>query len=194
MNVEESNTPPRKSDQDFGAVAFPWYCIRTQPKREAIAAQQLPTLEGVTVFNPRIRHFRKTKEGPKITTESLFPGYIFASFDFWNTGKQVGFTRGVARIVRRTNLDPIIVPDAVMEGLFALSPDGIVRVGSPEFKIGDEVRIIAGVFSGLETQVVKIIPGTRRVAVLMQLLGQEQEIIVESAFVDFPENDPRRRL
>lgn len=194
MNVEESHKPPRDSDSESGAVAFPWYCVRTQPKREAVAAQQLPTLEGVRVFFPRVRYFRKTKEGPKISTEALFPGYIFASFDFWNAGKQVGYTRGVARIVRRSNLDPIIVPEAVMQGLFALAPDGIVRVGTPEFKVGDSVRVIAGVFVGLETEVVKVIPGTKRVAVLMNLLGQEQEVIVDAAFVDFPENDPRHRL
>lgn len=173
---------------------FPWYCIRAQPKREGLAAQQLPTLDGVRVFFPRVRYFRKTKTGTKQSTEALFPGYLFASFDFWELGKQVGFTRGVARIVRRSNLDPIIVPDAVMAGLMAMAPDGLVRVGTPEFKVGDEVKIIAGVFAGTDTKVVKLIPGGKRVAVLMQLLGHEQEVIVDPAHIDFPTIDPRSRL
>lgn len=174
--------------------SFPWYCLRAQPKREGLAAQQLPTLEGVQVFYPRVRYFRKTKTGPKMSTEPLFPGYLFASFDFWTNGKQVGFTRGVARIVRRSNLDPIIVPDAVIRGLMEMAPDGIVRVGTPDFKIGDEVKIIAGVFAGTETTVVKLVPGTKRVAVLMRLLGQEQEVVIDPEHIDFPETDPRKRL
>lgn len=175
-------------------TTHPWYCIRAQPKREGLAAQQLPTLDGVRVFFPRVRYFRKTKTGTKQSTEALFPGYLFASFDFWELGKQVGYTRGVARIVRRSNLDPIIVPDAVMAGMMAMAPEGIVRVGTPEFKVGDEVKIIAGVFAGTDTKVVKLIPGTKRVAVLMQLLGHEQEVIVDPAHIDFPDIDPRSRL
>ena len=171
-----------------------WYCLRAQPKRESLAAQQLPTLDGVTVFHPRVRYTRKTKTGMKTSTEPLFPGYLFARFDFWENGKQVGFTRGVARIVRRTNLDPIVVADDVMAGLFALAPDGIVPVGTPEFKVGDDVRIVAGVFAGTETRVLKLLPGTKRVAVLLRLLGQEQEIILDPGQIDFPGIDPRSRL
>lgn len=173
---------------------FPWYCLRAQPKREGLAAQHLPTLDGVTVFYPRVRYFRKTKTGPKVSTEPLFPGYLFASFDFWENGKQVGYTRGVARIVRRANLDPIVVPDAVIRGMMAMAPDGIVRVGTPEFKVGDEVKIIAGVFAGTETTIMKLVPGAKRVAVLMRLLGQEQEVMIDPKDIDFPATDPRSRL
>ena len=176
------------------ATRHPWYCLRAQPKREALAAQQLPTLEGVSVFFPRVRYFRKTKTGLRASTEPLFPNYLFASFDFWEQGKQVGFTRGVARIVRRSNLDPIVVPDDVMAGLFALAPDGLVRVGTPDFKVGDTVRVVAGVFEGTETTVVRLVPGTKRVAVLMRLLGQEQEVELDPGHVDFPDIDPRKRL
>jgi transcriptional antiterminator RfaH len=58
-----------------------WLCVRTQPKREHIAAGQLDLLEGVDVFSPRIRFKRRTPRGKVWFEESLFPGYIFARFD-----------------------------------------------------------------------------------------------------------------
>ena len=173
---------------------LPWFCIRAQPKRESLAANQLATLPGVRVFFPRVKFFRRGKDGPVAAQEALFPGYLFASFDFEESGKQVGYTRGVARIVRRTNLEPVEVPERVMRGLFELAPEGLVRVGEPEFKVGDAVRVVSGVFAGTETTVVRLLPGARRVAVLLSLLGQEQEVLLEPKDIDLPDTDPRKRL
>ncbi len=172
----------------------PWYCIRAQPKREALAASQLATLPGVRVFHPRVKFIRRGAQGLKAAQEPLFPGYLFASFDFLESGKQVGYTRGVARIVRRNNLEPAEVPAGVMAGLFALAPEGLVLAGDPEFKVGDAVRVISGVFAGTETTVTRLLPGERRVAVLLRLLGGDREIILESGHLDLPDADPRKRL
>lgn len=175
-------------------TSHPWYCLRAQPKREGVAAQQLATLAGVAVFHPRVRYTRKTKKGPAVSTESLFPGYLFASFDFMELGKQVGYTRGVARIVRRKSLDPVVVPDAVMAGLFALAPGGLVRIGDPEFKVGDEVKIVAGIFAGTDTTVVRLEPASKRIAVLVTLLGDSREILLDPKDIDLPRANPRHRL
>lgn len=179
---------------DTPPAAFPWYCLRAQPKREGVAAQQLATLDGVTVFYPRVSYIRRGPKGPAAATEPLFPGYLFAAFDFMELGKKVGYTRGVARIVRRASLDPITVPGPVMTGLFALAPDGLVRVGDPEFHIGDEVRIVAGIFAGTDTKIVRLEPASKRIAVLVSLLGDEREILLDAKDVDLPRPDPRHRL
>ncbi len=55
-----------------------WYCLRSQPKHEHIAAAHLRLLEGVTVFCPRIRFKRATRQGLVWVTEAMFPGYLFA--------------------------------------------------------------------------------------------------------------------
>lgn len=172
----------------------PWYCLRAQPKREGVAAQQLATLDGVTVFHPRVRYTRRTKKGPVVTMEPLFPGYLFAAFDFFSLGKQVGYTRGVARIVRRASLDPVEVPATVMRGIFELAPGGVVRVGDPEFRPGDAVRVVSGIFAGADTTVVRLEPATRRVAVLIALLGDTREVLLRPDELDLPQADPRRRL
>src|SRR5687768_2875491 len=57
-----------------------WFCLRSQPRHEHIAARQLAQMSDVEVFNPRIRFARPTRHGPAWVTESLFPNYLFARF------------------------------------------------------------------------------------------------------------------
>ena len=40
-----------------------WYCLKTQTKREAIAAAHLRELEGVEVFCPMLRYRKATRRG-----------------------------------------------------------------------------------------------------------------------------------
>ncbi len=169
-----------------------WFCIRVQPKRESLAAAHLPTLPGVEVFFPRVRYVRRTRRGPMQSTVPLFPGYIFAKFSRLDA-KQVGYTQGVAKIVRRGS-ELAEVPAAVMAELFALASDGVVRVGEPEFQIGQKIRIIAGVFLNTEAKIVKLAPAKKRVEVLLQFLGQERVVDVSFQEIDLPDSNPRKRL
>src|SRR5580658_9275398 len=77
-----------------------WYCLRSQPKHEHIAAAHLRLLEGVTVFCPRIRFKRATRKGLVFVTEAMFPGYLFARFELAEMHRQVRYTHGVRGIVR----------------------------------------------------------------------------------------------
>ena len=54
-----------------------WFCLRTQTKREHIAAAILDRLDEVEVFCPRISQVKKTRAGKKRFVEAMFPGYIF---------------------------------------------------------------------------------------------------------------------
>src|SRR5258708_21167493 len=58
------------------------FCLKAQPKREHIAAACLRQISEVEAFYPRM-HFRKrTNRGPVWFVESMFPGYLFARFDY----------------------------------------------------------------------------------------------------------------
>src|SRR5262245_8514765 len=59
-----------------------WFCLRSHPKHEHIAAGHLRAMEGVEVFNPRIRFVRSTRLGPAPVTEAMFPNYLFARFNW----------------------------------------------------------------------------------------------------------------
>src|ERR1039458_7771599 len=58
-----------------------WFCIRSQPKHEHIAAAHLKREPGIEVYLPRVRFKRATRRGPVWFTEAFFPNYLFARFD-----------------------------------------------------------------------------------------------------------------
>ena len=177
---------------DISPEEHPWFCLRAQPRREGIAAAHLPTLDGVRVFYPRVRYLRKTRRGPVRSVVALFPGYLFAQFDP-QLAKQVAYTQGVARIVRRGE-ELAEVPLAVMTDLFAMAPQGIVGLEEPEFKVGQTIRVIGGVFLGTETKIVRLAPAKQRVAILLEFLGQTQEVEIPLELIDLPDANPRKRV
>ena len=73
-----------------------WYCVKTQTKREHIAAEHLRTLEEVEVFCPRLRYRKATRRGKIWWVEALFPGYLLARFDLVANERAVTYTQGVA--------------------------------------------------------------------------------------------------
>src|SRR5262245_22523389 len=93
-----------------------WFCVRSQVKHEHIAAAHLARFDDVEVFNPRIRFARSTRKGPVWVTESLFPNYLFARFN-WKSGlSKVRYSAGVSHVVHFGSKWPT-VPDAVIEEL-----------------------------------------------------------------------------
>ncbi|MBE7157039.1 MAG: hypothetical protein INR62_01145, partial [Rhodospirillales bacterium] len=60
-----------------------WYCVRTQPRQEHVAAGHLRRLDEVEIFCPRIRLKKCQRNGSAVVvTEAVFPGYLFARFPF----------------------------------------------------------------------------------------------------------------
>src|SRR6202048_1668123 len=95
--MERTTTPRRKQTDDREPA---WYCLRSQPKHEHIAAAHLRLLEGVTVFCPRIRFKRATRQGLVWVTEAMFPGYLFARFELAEIHLRVRYAHGVSGIVQ----------------------------------------------------------------------------------------------
>jgi transcriptional antiterminator RfaH len=155
-----------------------WYCLRSRPKHEHIAAAHIRMAEGVTVFCPRIRFKRPTRQGLVWVTEAMFPGYLFAHFDLCAKHRQVRYAYGVTGIVQFGDRYPIIE-----EGALALLRDqtGAAEVKELTYDLsqGDHVKIVGGIFAGLETVVTQILSAKERVKVLMDFLGSQMEAEVE---------------
>src|ERR1039457_2085036 len=149
-----------------------WYCLRSQPKHEHIAASQLALEPGMEVYLPRIRFRRPTRNGPMWFTEALFPNYLFARFDLALHLRQVNAARGVRRVLHFGSLWPTI-PEAAIAELRAAIGDDEVHVINDELQIGETVRIAGGVFHGLAALVTRVVPGRERVAVLLEFLGRQ---------------------
>lgn len=152
---------------------LPWLCIKTQTKREHIAAAQLKRLEGVEVFCPRIRFRRTTKRGRVWFEEALFPGYLFARFDTKLMQRAVAGTVGVYGLVKFAG-ECAVVPDFMIEALRE-EADGTVVIKGPEFQVGDEALVADGAMRGLRALVTQVLPGGERVRILMEMMGTAVE-------------------
>ena len=58
-----------------------------------------------------------------------------------------------------------------------------IREAVYEFSQGDQVRIMKGVFVGLQAVVTEVLPAAQRIKILMDFLGRKMEAEVEYASV-----------
>ncbi len=154
-----------------------WFCLRTQWKHEHIAAGHLRQMEGVEVLNPRVRFARPTRHGPVWVTEAMFPTYIFSRFNWKLSLNRVHYGSGVLGVVHFGSRWPT-VPDAVIASLRDMLGEEELKVISKTVEPGEKVEIVGGAFHGLEAVVTQVMPGSQRVAVLMDFLGRQTSVAV----------------
>jgi transcriptional antiterminator RfaH len=152
-----------------------WFCLRTRPKHEHIAARHLRQMEAVEVFLPRIRFRRKTRQGIVWVTEALFPNYLFARFDWQNSLRRVHHAPGVSGVIHFGDRWPTI-PDEVMGDLRRLFGHEELHVVPAEPTVGEPVQIAGGVFHGLSAVVTQVLPGRDRITVLLDFLGRQTTV------------------
>jgi transcriptional antiterminator RfaH len=153
-----------------------WYCVQAQPKHEHIAAAHLRRcIEGIDVFNPRLRVRRATRRGAVWFVEALFPGYLFARFDPVATMENVETTPGVRTVVRFGPLTPS-VPDPVIDDLrTSYGTDELIEVGD-DLRPGDEVDVAAGPFRGFDAKVLCVLSAPERIRILLEILGRKTPV------------------
>jgi transcriptional antiterminator RfaH len=169
-----------------------WFCLRTQPKHEHIAAAHFRSDPDIEIYLPRIRVKRATRRGPVWFTEALFPNYMFARFELAACLRRVCHARGVRGVVHFGDRWPI-VPEAVIRELRATVGADQVHVVRDELQPGEAVRIAGGVFDGLEAVVTRVMPSRERVAVLLEFLGRQTSVELPGEAL-IREGDERRRV
>lgn len=154
-----------------------WYCVRSKPKKERMAAENLASLHGLEVFCPQIRFQRKTVRGSVWFQEAMFPGYLFARFDLFEMKRAVAYASGVLNIPVFDG-KTVPVPDSVIQSLKRdLDGQGCVDAVAP-LEVGEETTVLEGSMRGLKVKVIKLMPAQERVGVLMEMLGT----LVEAEF------------
>ena len=158
---------------------FPaWYCARTKPKREHIAAANLRKNLNLGVFLPRLRIERATQRGAVRIIEPLFPCYIFVRCVLEEKISEIKHTNGISSLVR-FGLEIPKVADLIIEelqGCFeAEEPMTIENSLSP----GDEVAVADGAFAGMSAYVLRNLPARKRVQVLLDILGRPTLVDVD---------------
>lgn len=155
-----------------------WYCLRTQRKREHIAAGALlHQVEGIEVFCPRISQVKRTRTGKKRFLEAMFPSYLFARFAYSEQYRQVIHTQGVSGLVE--NGDQRVIPTPVIEALRASIPGELIEVADPSIEPGARIAILSGGLKGLNGTVIAQLPAKERVEVLLEFLGRELRVAVD---------------
>ncbi len=167
-----------------------WFCIRTQPKRETVAALTLEKEFGFEVFSPKLRIKKSTLTGTLWISEPLFPSYIFAKFDFFLHKRAVSYAHGVSGIVHFGNYYPRIPEQTIEELRRLVGPEQVYTIAD-EFCEGDTLLVGDGPFKGLEVVVLKPMPGSKRVMVLMEFLGRQTMVEMEKSSLLKPKNQYR---
>lgn len=166
-----------KSVSEHSVPPVAWFCLRSQPKHEHIAAGHLRQMEAVEVFNPRIRFTRPTRLGPVIVTEAMFPNYLFARFNWRESLTRVHYAPGISCVVHFGSKWPTI-PDQAIDDIRSVVSADEIHVISNDPEPGDEVTMAGGVFHGLQAVITKVLPGKQRVMVLMDFLGRQTSVEV----------------
>jgi len=152
-----------------------WFCVKSKPRQEAVAARNLLALGEVELVFPRVRRTRRGHDRNREVVEPLFPGYLFVRFDPAELQGTIRSTRGVLHLVEKEG-KPVRVDEAVIAELRALGPDGILSALEEELAVGAKIRIVRGIFAGSEGEVLRLATPDKRIAVLLTLLGSEQPV------------------
>jgi len=148
-----------------------WYCARTKPKHEHIAAASLQKKLGLEVFHPRLRMERATQRGIIRVVEPLFPCYIFVRCLLAESMDSVRHAAGISSLVHFGQRIPV-VPDGAIEELRQCFEAEEPMAMQDGLLAGAEVTIAAGVFLGCSAMVVRALPAVRRVQILLDFLGR----------------------
>jgi transcriptional antiterminator RfaH len=158
-----------------------WYCIRTAPRQEGRVAARLRIEDGLEVFSPRIR-FRRSRMGQRIwATEALFPGYVFARFNYFEQHRKLRAIPGVSSVLMFGDQPATLADDVVAALRSAIGCDEEVLQLDTTAEPMSEVMIVEGPLRGLQLLVTRVMPARQRLAVLLEILGMQREVEVSAA-------------
>jgi len=148
-----------------------WYCARTKPKHEHIAAANVAKRLGLEVFHPRLRLERATRRGVVRVVEPLFPCYIFVHCILENCLDEIRHVTGISSLVHFGQKIPAVPEAAILElrQCFESEEPMVVEDGVIP---GAEVKIAEGVFMGFSGMVVRALSAGQRVQILLDFLGR----------------------
>ena len=159
-----------------------WFCLKTQPKREHLAATALRRQFGVECFSPRLRFRRMTQRGPVWFVEAMFPGYLFAKFVYSTQHRAVESSHGISGIVHFGDRLATLPENIVAALQSSVGAEEVVTLDC-SVQVDQSVEIIEGPFQGLQVVVTNLLPAKERIRVLFEFLGRPLEIEISTAKV-----------
>ena len=163
--------------------AIAWYCARTKPKNEHIAAANLRKHLGLQVFHPRLRSEQTTRSGVvRQVTEPLFPGYVFVRCAIEERLDDIRHTIGISSIVNFGGKIPPVPASVIEELQECFGVQETLAFDNQPIE-GDDVTMGAGVFFGMPAIVLRAWPAKRRVQILLDILGRPTPMEVDCSLI-----------
>lgn len=160
-----------------------WYLVHTKPGQERIAEFNL-LRQNYQVYHPRLLRPMRHRGSWIEKIVSLFPRYIFFRLTQNQGLGPVRSTVGVANIVRFGQAYAVVPSQIVQDLRLRADPKTGLHLlrRQSHFDLGSSVRVVAGVFEGLEG-IFQRESGAERIVLLLALLGRETLVEVPSGFV-----------
>jgi len=160
-----------------------WYVVQTHAHAETKAVWHLGR-QGFATYLPRYEKRRRHARRIETVAAPLFPRYLFVAIDrATQRWRSIHSTIGVTRLVCNGE-EPVALADGVVDGLRRRENErGFVRLQTrPRFAIGEQVRIVDGIFArclGLFDG----ISDDERVGVLLDMLGRKVRVVLDDLSV-----------
>ena len=181
MSAPRPSKSPKAPEALFSEELL-WYCVRARTKQEGGATRLLRSELGLEVFCPKIRFKRARSTGVAWVNEAMFPGYLFVRFVYPELYRRIAATSGVVKTLAFGGR-PCVLDESIITDLRKHVADGETIEIASDIKEGEEVKVIEGPFLGVRALVTRVLPAGERVAILLNLLGQEREVEVSSRTV-----------
>jgi len=185
VSVRETGDMVANLREVDGSLA--WYCARTKPKHEHIAAANVRQNLGLEVFHPRLRIERATQRGVMRVVEPLFLCYVFIRCVLEENFGDIRHTSGISSFVHFGQKIPT-VPDLIIEELRDCFEADDPMTVEDRISPADEVIFVDGAFAGMRAFVLRVMPAKKRVQVLLEVLGGPTPVEVERSAVVLERN------
>jgi transcriptional antiterminator RfaH len=164
-----------------------WYLAYTKPRQEQIALLNLEQ-QAFETYLPLYKKFKKTEQGPVAQFEPMFPRYIlFRPSKPEQSISVVRNTKGIATIVR-FGFEPALINDELVQRIRLLEEDRnhATLLELSNLKAGQTVRLKHTALGGIEAIIQSV--SSKRVAVLLEILGRPTVVQVEHYQVEIADN------
>ncbi|WP_173045830.1 transcription termination/antitermination NusG family protein [Nitrospira sp. KM1] len=158
-----------------------WYAVMAKPRQERSTALTLEQA-GIATYYPEVKESFSVRGRKQVRLSGLFPGYLFARFDYTSQYRTVSYCRGVKKIVifgqTPAEVDPLFLED-IRNKLKEHD-----TISFPAFCQGEMVRIMHGPLAGIKAVFDSSLPRKERVVVLLRTLYYQSRAVVQVSDIE----------
>ncbi len=155
-----------------------WAVLRTQPRRELVAAQSIRARD-VESYAP----FRRLRRGNN-REAPLFPGYVFARVAPGSDDLlRIRAAPGVAYVLPRTG-PPALLPECLVDELRARLADPAGGLAPRPFSPGDRVSVVGGPFRWSDGLFDRHVNASGRVRILLDMVSRTVTVDLKEEWLE----------